>query len=87
MEMNYLEQHQNFKEVLERELDRMITDEDATVTIRNIPSLVFCEATGCKPYDFNGWECDWWGDFEYKGYLFKVSGTAWDGRISVYEIE
>ena len=54
MEINYLEQHQNFKEVLEKEVNRMIADEDATVTIRNIPSLVFCDATGCEPYDYNG---------------------------------
>lgn len=83
MEINYLEQHQNFKEVLEKEVNRMIADEDATVTIRNIPSLVFCDATGCEPYDYNGWQCDWWGNFEYRGYQFGAAGCAWYGTVAV----
>lgn len=83
MEINYLEQHQNFKEVLEKELNRMIADEDATVTIRNIPSLVFCDVTGCEPYDYNGWQCDWWGNFEYRGYQFGAAGCAWYGTVAV----
>lgn len=31
----------------------------------------------------NGWQCDWWGDFEYKGYKFSVMGSAWDGTVGV----
>lgn len=61
----------------------MIADEDATVTIRNIPSLVFCDATGCEPYDYNGWQCDWWGNFEYRGYQFGAAGCAWYGTVAV----
>lgn len=48
------------KETIEKELDRVLTGEIKHVKIKHIPSSVFCDATGCKPYDYNGWQCDWW---------------------------
>lgn len=74
------------KETIEKELDRVLTGEIKHVKIKHIPSSVFCDATGCKPYDYNGWQCDWWGNFEYRGYQFEAAGCAWYGTV-VVELE
>ena len=64
--------------------DKMSDEEKINqIRIKNIPSDIFCEATGCKANDFNGWQCDWWGHFQYKGYKFGVCGCAWDGTVGV----
>lgn len=81
--MDYLKSHRNFKKKLEKELDKMIVGEKKSLDVKNIPSDKFCDATGCEANDFNGWQCDWWGDFEYKGYKFDVSGSAWYGTVNV----
>lgn len=60
MKIDYLYRHKEFKKVLEKELDRLIKGEINQIRIKNIPSDVFCEATGCETNDFNGWQCDWW---------------------------
>ena len=61
MKIDYLYRHKEFKKVLEKELDRLIEGKINQIRIKNIPSDIFCEATGCKANDFNGWQCDWWG--------------------------
>jgi hypothetical protein len=48
-----------------------------------LQTLVFCEITNCEPNDFNGWQCDWWGNFEYKGHKFNVGGCAWYGTVNI----
>lgn len=78
MKIDYLYRHKEFKKVLEKELDRLIEGKINQIRIKNIPSDVFCGATGCETNDFNGWQCDWWGHFQYKGYKFGVCGCAWD---------
>lgn len=83
MKIDYLYRHKEFKKVLEKELDRLIKGEINQIRIKNIPLDVFCEATGCETNDFNGWQFDWWGDFEYKGYKFDVMGSAWYGTVNV----
>lgn len=55
MKIDYLYRHKEFKKVLEKELDRLIKGEINQIRIKNIPSDVFCEATGCETNDFNGW--------------------------------
>jgi hypothetical protein len=54
MKIDYLYRHKEFKKVLEKELDRLIKGEINQIRIKNIPSDVFCEATGCETNDFNG---------------------------------
>lgn len=83
MKIDYLYRHKEFKKVLEKEFDRLIEGKINQIRIKNIPSDIFCEATGCETNDFNGWQCDWWGHFQYKGYKFGVCGCAWDGTVSV----
>lgn len=82
MKIDYLYRHKEFKKALEKELDRLIEGK-STNKNQNIPSDIFCEVTGCKANDFNGWQCDWWGHFQYKGYKFGVCGCAWDGTVGV----
>ena len=81
--MDYLKCHENFKEKLKKELDKMIAGEKKNLEIKNISSGKFCEVTGCEANDFNGWQCDWWGNFQYKGHKFGVGGCAWYGTIGV----
>lgn len=83
MKIDYLYRHKEFKKVLEKELDRLIEEKINKIEIKNIPSDIFCEATGCEANDFNGWQCDWLGHFQYKGYKFGVCGCAWDGTVGV----
>ena len=33
--------------------------------------------------DFNGWQCDWWNEMEYRNYAFDLYGEAWYGRIRI----
>ena len=33
--------------------------------------------------DFNGWQCDWWNQMDYKHYTFDLFGEAWDGNIKI----
>lgn len=61
MKIDYLYRHKEFKKALEKELDRLIEGKINQIRIKNIPSDIFCEVTGCKANDFNGWQCDWWG--------------------------
>ena len=60
----------SIKETIEKELDRVITGEIKHVEIKDIPSSVFCDATGCEPY-------------EYRGYQFGAAGCAWYGTVAV----
>lgn len=83
MEINLLENNKEFKNVLFNNLDKIIRGEIEKIRIKNISPQMFCEMTGCKPNDFNGWQCDWWGGFEYKGRKFSVGGSAWCGFISI----
>lgn len=81
--IDYVSSVSDFQKILDVELSRMISGEIKSVKIKNIPSSVFCEITDCDPNDFNGWQCDWWGNFEYKGYKFNVGGCAWHGTVNV----
>lgn len=54
MKIDYLYRHKKFKKVLEKELDRLIEGKINQIRIKNIPSDIFCEATGCEANDFNG---------------------------------
>lgn len=58
MKIDYLYRHKEFKKVLEKELDKLIEGKINQIRIKNIPSDVFCGATGCETNDFNGWQCD-----------------------------
>ena len=78
----YSEQNHSTKEAIEKELDRILAGEIEYMEIKNIPSSVFCEVTGCEPYDYNGWQCEWMGKFEYKGHQFKADGCAWYGTVA-----
>ena len=33
--------------------------------------------------DYNGWQCDWWHNMEYEGYMFKLFGEAWYCKILI----
>ena len=84
MNIDYKEKSKiEFSEELNSELEKMISGEIESVEIKNIPYSVFCEITNCEPNDFNGWQCDWWGNFEYKGHKFNVGGCAWYGTVNV----
>jgi hypothetical protein len=83
MKVDYIKQNESFKTNLLLYFERMISGEIESVEIENIPSSVFCEITDCEPNDFNGWQCDWWGNFEYKDHKFNVGGCAWYGTVNV----
>lgn len=83
MKIDYIKQNENFKKNLLLYFERMISGEIDSVEIKNIPSSVFCEITNCEANDFNGWQCDWWGNFEYRGHKFNVGGCAWYGTVNV----
>lgn len=57
MKIDYLYRHKEFKKALEKELNRLIEGKINQIRIKNIPSDIFCEVTGCKANDFNGRQC------------------------------
>lgn len=79
----YKNNQEEFEKILNEHLDRLTTKELEWIEIKNIPSSVFCEMTGCEAEDTNGWQCDWWGNFVRSGITFSVSGCAWYATVSV----
>lgn len=73
----------DFSIALISNLEKMIAGEIDGIKIENIPSAAFCEIVECEPNDFNGWQCDWWGSFQYHNRTFNVSGCAWYGTINI----
>ena len=47
------------------------------INISHIPSCVLEDLFDLEVTDFNGWQCDWWSDFMYKGQKIYVMGGAW----------
>lgn len=75
----------DFSEI-DKMLDKLISSEidKSGFEISNIISGDFCEHYEIDDVDdFNGWQCDWWANFEYKGIALSVAGCAWYGTISV----
>ena len=72
-----------------KELDTIIEEvkvedyDKNPIQITNISSAVFCDLFDIEPNDFNGWQCDWWGDFTYNGNLIHVFGEAWYARVKL----
>lgn len=73
------------KEKLYQELDKMVKGTGSDViNISHIISEEFCSMMDVEDdKEFNGWECDWWGKFDYDGITFSVLGGAWYGSIQI----
>ena len=69
--------------LLKERLDELLNKETDSIKIVNISSAKFCEIFNCEAEDFNGWQCDWWGTFDYKNTLIRVAGCAWYGTITL----
>lgn len=75
---------QDAKQNLYKALDKMIEGDIEEIHINNIVSSEFCSLMDVSDEkDFNGWVCDWWGDFTYKEVKFNVFGGAWYGTIEI----
>lgn len=72
---------------LNKVLDELIktNDRSTTIVITGVISDEFVEAMNVDfdAMEFNGWECDWWSSFEYKGAKFNVRGGAYYGTMSI----
>lgn len=84
MKIDYTHTRNIFTSILHKALDKVITGEVKKINVINIPSDKFCEITDCDPIDFNGWQCDWWDKFEYKGTKFSVQGCAWYATVEIH---
>jgi hypothetical protein len=40
-----------------------------------------------KSFDTNGCAWDWWVNFTYKHKPYMISGSGWDGGLTIYELE
>lgn len=82
IKINWLEE--NAKEKLTVALDDLLNNTIKKISISNIVSGNFVEEYEVEEVtDFNGWECDWWSSFSYKGHQINVYGCAWYGTIEL----
>lgn len=75
----------NAAQILFKELDEMAGGKNTNkININHIVSQEFCELLDVNDVtDFNGWQCDWWSEFDYHGVRFAVYGGAWYGTIEI----
>lgn len=74
----------NADEELNKCLDELVKDENMTIKITNIVSQEFIDMYNVDdPTDFNGWQCDWWSNMQYRFVTLNIYGCAFYGTISI----
>jgi len=68
---------------IEDALRAFIEEKVDSIHISNINASDFSDHFDVELTDVNGWDGDWWGDFEFEGTDIHLFGCMWYGYIDI----
>ncbi len=69
----------------------LLVEESDVVEMKRVPIEMVYDAiseVGGEPVgemDTNGWQLDYWFDFQHKDKVYSVSGSGWYGHVKIEE--